>query len=50
MDDNLMEIIEDFERTYEGIDWDDFDFEHELQVHKEEEDGYNHVYKRKGRP
>ena len=29
MDDNLMDIIEDFERTYEGIDWD------ELEVHME---------------
>ena len=32
MDDNLMEIIEDFERTYEGIDWDELDFEHELEI------------------
>ena len=36
MDDNLMDIIEDFERTYEGIDWDELDFE--LQVHREVED------------
>ena len=32
----LLDIIEDFEKTYTGIDWDDINFDKELEEYNEQ--------------
>jgi len=36
----LLDLIEDFEKTYDGIDWDDINLDKELEEYNEQRSFY----------